>query len=621
MRNVYEKLVAVNDAQTDRILELQIAGGRNDGGILQPEIGVPTASHVGTAGAMAGLAAALASPESKHFRSGVALAALDRAADFMLRRQHEDGTISLGGTNFHSPPDTGFVAAGFCQLDKVLAACGWAPMEPVAAKVRRFLERTIPAMTTGGVHTPNHRWVVVAALSGLYGIFGGEALVRRAEAWLAEGMDATDDGEWTERSNGIYNAVSNMMLIQAADGLGKPELLEPVRKNLRMMAYLVHPDGDVVTEYSGRQDLGTRHTLAPYLMCYRVMAERDRDPLFAAMYELAASCTASMGAANNHVLLGWHAMPCPSVDALPRAPIPDRFWKLLNANYPIEDNLARMSQAGHHGIIHHSGMHRSFGAQLLRCRDGAASATMMTRSGTIFSLRHGDARLLGVGLHTMFAPGAVELQRLSQTAAGCRMEATMEKGYYGPVPAEALPESAGWACSPWYLLPHHVRETTHVQRHRVEVDVERDGETWVVRLRSHAPEDVLMQASLAFDAGMTVEGVERALEQTEEGALRWTAGRLRCTAGEYGFELEGGRGDHRLGLVRDMKLPRGPHVVLINLLTPFAHEIRIRPFRVGAKEEGAAAGGTGAGAGSGLGEYGAAGAFGLTAEGRTTNAS
>ncbi|MCI3922930.1 hypothetical protein MO973_22145 [Paenibacillus sp. TRM 82003] len=591
MRDVYGKLVEINDRQTDRLLTLQITspGGRNDGGILQPDIGVPTASHGGTAGAMACMAAALLSPESKHYRSEAALSALDRAASFMLRRQHEDGTISLGGTNFNSPPDTGFVVAGLCQLYGLLSSCGWAPMEGTAAKVRLFLERAIPALTTGGVHTPNHRWVVVAALSGLYGIFGEEALVRRAEAWLAEGLDYTDDGEWTERSNGIYNAVSDIMLIYAADGLGKPELLEPVRRNLRMMAYMIHHDGDVVTDYSGRQDLGGRADLSPYLLCYRVMAERDRDPLFAAMFDLAAARTEAMGAVNNHALLGWHAMPCPNVDRLERAPIPDRFLKQFNAGYPIEENLVRMEQVGHHGIIHHSSMHRSFGAPLLRYRDGVASATMMTRSNVFFSLRHGDARLLGVGLHTMFSPGTVELQRMESTETGCRMEATMKKGYYGPVPSESLPESARSDGSPWYLLPHHVRELTHEQEHRVEVDIEREGDTWVIRLRCDRPEDVLMQATLAFDAGMTIEG---AAGETEDGSLRWTEESLRCTAAEYGFELEGGRGDHRLGLVRDAKQPRGVPVVAINLLTPFAHEIRIRPFAVGdAEGNGAGAGG------------------------------
>lgn len=86
-----------------------------------------------------------------------------------------------------------------------------------------------------------------------------------------------------------------------------------------------------------------------------------------------------------------------------------------------------------------------------------------------------------------------------------------------------------------------------------------------------------MQASLVLDAGMTIEG---STEKTEEGSFRWTGGILRCTAAEYGFELDGGRIDHRQGRVGDTRLSRGASVVLINLLTPFEHEIRIRPFKI-----------------------------------------
>ena len=117
-------------------------------------------------------------------------------------------------------------------------------------------------MLTGGCHTPNHRWVITAALALLYQIFEMPELVARADEWLAEGMDITADGEWTERSNGIYNHVSDIALYYTATLLGRPELLEYVRRNLRMMMYLVHPSGEVVTDYSGRQDFGQRSDLS-----------------------------------------------------------------------------------------------------------------------------------------------------------------------------------------------------------------------------------------------------------------------------------------------------------------------------------------------------------------------
>lgn len=138
------------------------------------------------------------------------------ATEFVLRFQHEDGSISPGWTNYHSPPDTAFVVVGYSQLYQLLQRQEWEPLQPVLNNMRLFLERTIPTMLTGGCHTPNHRWVLCAALGFLHEIFDLEEAVRRAEQWMDEGMDITPDGEWTERSNGIYSAVSDIMLIHRA---------------------------------------------------------------------------------------------------------------------------------------------------------------------------------------------------------------------------------------------------------------------------------------------------------------------------------------------------------------------------------------------------------------------
>lgn len=144
-------------------------------------------------------------------------------------------------------------------------------------------------MLTGGCHTPNHRWVLTAALAQLYDIFKRPELLERADEWLAEGLDITADGEWTERSNGIYNAVSNVALYHTARVLNRPELLDSVRLNLRMMVYLIHPSGEVVTDYSGRQDFGQTYDMATYYTIYRLMAAHDMDPIFAAMCDYAVA--------------------------------------------------------------------------------------------------------------------------------------------------------------------------------------------------------------------------------------------------------------------------------------------------------------------------------------------
>lgn len=115
--NVLEKLVRRNDRDVQFALAHQVSdGSRNDGGVIDPGSGLPAASHGGTVAYIASMTAALYSAKSSYYRSETVLAALDRALSFMLRRQHEDGTISLGSTNFNSPPDTAFVVNGIAQI-------------------------------------------------------------------------------------------------------------------------------------------------------------------------------------------------------------------------------------------------------------------------------------------------------------------------------------------------------------------------------------------------------------------------------------------------------------------------------------------------------------------------
>jgi hypothetical protein len=572
---VFAKLIAMNDEEVKVALARQVNDpvGRNDGGVVLGHYGIPTASHGGTAGSMAGMAAALSAEDSAFYRDPQLLAALERAADFMLRRQHEDGTISLGGTNFNSPPDTGFVINGMAQIYRLLSRQDWNPVSGAAGKVKLFLERTIPAMLTGGCHTPNHRWVIVAALGSLYELFDDPRLVARAEEWLAEGMDCTNDGEWTERSNGIYNTVSDIMLIYAARTLNRPELLEPVRRNLEMMVYMIHADGEVITDYSGRQDWGVRHDLSDYFLCYRIMAQMDRNPRFASMCDLVVANQSRLGPVNNHALLGWLLLPCEDIDSLERASLPTHYRKVFNRDYPIEQQLKLMEQAGHHGKIEHSSMHTAFGSPVMRLRDGITSATVMTRSSNFFALRHGDARLLGISLSTLFTPGVVQMEQFEETEMGCLMSTLMEKGYYGPVSADLLPPSARQEISPWYLLPHHQRPFTHVQQHRVQIEVVREQSEWLLRLRSDERMDVITQVALVFpaDAKLTGSGIA----DNGYGILQWTGGELRLTAGDYALELIGGRSDHQFTQVGS-SASRHAQTVLINLLTPFEHEIRIR---------------------------------------------
>jgi hypothetical protein len=576
---MYEKIVQSTDEWTETTLNRQVLdpGSKYCGGIVDDVSGVPRANHLGTPAVMSSWAACLVNPDSKYYHDPMLLNRFELAADFMLNRQHKDGTISLGSTNFNSPPDTGFVVGGVALIYKLLQTHEWEKLQPAAAQIKLFLERTIPAMLTGGCHTPNHRWVIVAALAMLHDIFPMPELIARADEWLAEGMDITADGEWTERSNGIYNTVSDLALFYAAKSLNRPDLLEFVRRNLRMMMYLVHPSGEVVTDYSGRQDFGQIFDISNYFLIYRLMAAHDRDPQFAAMSDYAGKFLNHAGGGNNCPIIGYLLYPSLELEDVKREPLPERYVKVFNEHHPAKEHLSKIHEVGHHMKILHSSMHLAFGAPVARHRDGDTSVTVMAKAPSFFSLRHGKVRLLGVKLATSFSPGIVCFDEFRSENGSYRLSATLQKGYNGPIPRHLLPNlPEREQLSPWYLLPHQHRPMTHLQDHRLDAEVIPGADEWTIRVKSDDREDVFTQLTFILGEEGRIDGGD--LHPDGEHKYYLKSGAFHYTVGGDRIEIASGAFEHRLPVLREDHHPSGCQYVHVNLLTPFDRTFNVRLF-------------------------------------------
>lgn len=227
---------------------------------------------------LANLAAAYIEPNSVYYHSEEIAELMRKIIDFLSSQQKPDGTLDFG--NLSSPPDTAFIidplcsAAMICQNESTLAY--------VFQSLKTFIEKACKQLAVGGVHTPNHRWVVSAALAKANHLFPNKSYINRINEWLSEEVFQDKDGVYIERSI-TYAEVVNRSLIFIAKYASKPELFELVKKNLNWLFYCMEPNGDMVTVQSRRQDAFQHRNITEFYVHFRYMANKFNNPLFGAM--------------------------------------------------------------------------------------------------------------------------------------------------------------------------------------------------------------------------------------------------------------------------------------------------------------------------------------------------
>jgi hypothetical protein len=511
-----------NDAAVQSLLQAQITDQASPWrGSVPDQFGLHSAGSAG--GVSETMAASFVHPRSRFHHDGVLLERVRLAAGFLERAQSPQGNIDLLTTNFNSPPDTGFVVHNVATAAAIARQHG-AP--EITATLRSFLVKAGEGMAAGGVHTPNHRWVISAALAQVNELFPDARFVRRIDEWLAEGIDIDRDGQYTERSTLTYNIVTDRAFVVMAAKLKRPALLDPVRQNLRALMYLLHADGEVVTEISRRQDQYTRGGLAGYWFPVTYLAVADRDGTFAAMAHQAADGVRLSG------LLEYPELSQP----LPASqPLPSDYEK----TFP-DIGIARI-------------------------RRGPLSATLaLGGSSRFLSLRYGDTVVEGVRFATSFFGKGQFIPDTGAKQGGAYLfRQSLEAPYYQPLARTITPET--WAPT------RPERRQTEINRLEQAAEFTETSRGCRVRVKATGTAGVPLAVEIAFRDGGRLEGCTPVPGTPGSFVLERGSGIYRAGRNEIRFGPGGA--PHRYVQLRGAESRLPGQSVYITGFTPFDQTI------------------------------------------------
>ncbi|GAA4455180.1 hypothetical protein GCM10023189_22720 [Nibrella saemangeumensis] len=489
-----------------------------------------------TTGFVRQAACSIACPESSFYRSKELLAEVGPAVQALLKMQHDDGTIDLLSTNFHSTPDTGFLVKRLVPAYTLLERSGTPGREPVLAALKTFLLRGGEALSAGGIHTPNHRWVVCAALTKLQERWPNPRYLNRIEEWLSEHIDMDADGQYNERSTLIYSPLTNRLLITIAKGLNKPELLGYVRRNLAMTLYYLHPNGEVVTEASGRQDKALVGTPEGYYYACRYMALLDKDGQMAAMCRLIEQNGLPK-------LVGF-------LDYFLEDPA---FWNELPAASPLPTNYVKeFSRSG-----------------LVRIRRGNWDSTILSANPVWLTFSRGKAMLQGMRVAaSFFGKGQFQTEKITREGNSWVLTQSLDGPYFQPFSKENIAEDGDWE-----KMPRDKRRQSEVQRLDSKVTLTETADGMEVQIALTGTDGVPVALELIFRPGGSFTGVLP--HPTRDKAFL-----LKESAGTYAFQGDTitfgpGLAQHKNVQLRGALPAMDAPTVYLTGFTPFRHTIRL----------------------------------------------
>ncbi|MFK7921976.1 MAG: hypothetical protein AB8H47_08465 [Bacteroidia bacterium] len=529
------KIVPINDARIEDLLAMQLnrPGDRWDGG-AQNAYELPNAHS--TYGFIVRLASSYACEYSRYYQAKTLEQPLERAIACLLRVQYADGTIDLHSTNFHSTPDTAFLVNYLSPVYVCIKRMNTDGLSSFIDKLGEFMLNAGKCFLSGGIHTANHRWVVSSALARVNDFFPDERYVNRIDQWLGEGIDIDSDGQYTERSVSVYSPVCNNMFLTMARLLRRPKLMDVVRANLEMSLYYIHPDGEVLTDASDRQDSAQLGLVNKYYLAYRYFAIEDNNPQFAAVCELIEK---EMPERIISYILPLIEDPIFKENIKAVGKIPDDYFKRFE----------------------HSG--------LFRIRRGAIDISVIEQNPTFLSFRKGAAVMQSMRLAaSFFGRGQFQAEQVEFDGSMIILKKSITRGYYQPIEEERQSGDNDWA-----KTPRDERKLSEAQTLNMIVTIKESKGALTIEVDITGTPHVPVAWELSFREGGRLENVQK--DNMVEDVYFIDEGNARYRHGNDVIEFGAGSSPHKWTQLRGMLPKQAGMSVYITGYTPFKHQLKL----------------------------------------------
>ena len=319
--------------------------------------------------------------------------------------------------------------------------------------------------------------------------------------------------------------------------LDRPRLLDPVRRNLDMNLYYLHPDGEVETVGSRRQDQTMMVSISNYYLQYRYLAIHDNNPAYAAVVRLIESKPGEGLIEGGNPVIYFMEEPLLQKSLPEGGAIPDSYSRLFSNSH-----LARIRRGNISATVY-GGSDWPLGV-----------ASGLASNPTFFTFRKGNAVLQSVRMGgEFFGEGAFRSQTLEAGTNRYVLHQRLDVPYYQPLPKNFRNSQGDYALTPakdfrfWSKLDFPHRPMSNIQTLDQQVTIIEDAGKFEVHFDISGHDHVPFIVELAFRAGGDLTGaIQEVAMRDGAKALLLKEGNLRYRVGNDIIEVGPGQAEHQM---------------------------------------------------------------------------